>query len=322
MSPTSWNEDNINQLFSLPFFALIQQAYQCHQCHFSDQSIEFCTLSSIKTGACPEDCAYCPQSAHYQTGLKKEKLIALEEVVAQAKAAKAQGAQRFCMGAAWRNPPKKEFPQVLAMIRAVKALGLETCVTLGQLDAEQAQQLHEAGLDFYNHNLDSSPEFYQTIIHTRTYADRLNTLDHVAKSGIAICCGGILGMGETQTDRVKWLLALSQLPAVPRSIPINQLIPIAGTPLANAVPLDSFDLIKTIAVTRLIFPQTRIRLAAGREKMTDETQAWCFMAGANSIFIGEKLLTANNATLNHDQQLLQKLNLVGMLSQEVHTSCS
>lgn len=304
-----WNEQKCLDLLQQPFSELIQQAYTVHRQHFTAGDMEFCTLANIKTGACPEDCAYCPQSAHYNTGLKREKLMDLAAVVAAATDAKRNGAKRFCMGAAWRKPSQKDLPKVIAMIRAVKDLGLETCVTLGMLEAEDALALKESGLDFYNHNLDSSAEFYSAIIQTHTYEDRLNTLKHVTAAGINVCCGGILGMGETEIDRIKLLLTLYALPIAPKSIPINQLIPIPGTLLENTPPLDPFELIKMIALTRILFPQARIRLSAGRENMSDETQAWCFMAGANSIFIGDKLLTAKNPRLEHDNILLKTLNM-------------
>jgi biotin synthase len=309
MTYCRWNEQKCLDLLEQPFFELIHQAYTVHTQHFRAGDMEFCTLANIKTGACPEDCAYCPQSAHYNTGLKKEKLMDIASVVAAARGAKMNGAKRFCMGAAWRKPSQKDLPRVVAMIRAVKDLGLETCVTLGMLEAEDALLLKESGLDFYNHNVDSSAEFYSSIIQTHTYEDRLDTLKQVMAVGINVCSGGILGMGETRADRIKMLLTLYELAIAPKSIPINQLIPIPGTPLAEASPLDPFELIKIIALTRILFPETRIRLSAGRENMTDETQAWCFMAGANSIFIGDKLLTAKNPRLEHDRILLKKLNM-------------
>ena len=305
----SWNKASVARLFELPFFELLYKAHEVHRSHFDVRNMELCTLSSIKTGTCPEDCAYCPQSGHYTTEVKREKLIDLKAIIEQAKIAKENGAQRFCMGAAWRSPPKREFPQVLEMVKSVKALGLETCVTLGMLDQEQILQLREAGLDFYNHNLDTSPEFYKKIISTRTYQDRINTLKHIREAGINVCCGGILGMGESREDRIQLLLELYQLPEPPTSIPINKLIPIKGTPLENTKVIDSFEFVKTIAIARLIFPTSVIRLSAGRETMSDELQAWCFMAGANSIFYGDKLLTAKNPTQNHDIGLLRKLGL-------------
>lgn len=309
MNETVWTKKLIQALYEQAFFALVSQAYQCHIQHFEPGDMEFCVLCSIKTGACPEDCAYCPQSGHYKTGLEREKLLDLDWVLAQAKQAKANGAKRFCMGAAWKNPPKKDFPKVLTMIKAVKALGLETCVTLGMLDDQQAADLKAAGLDYYNHNLDTSPDYYRSIITTRTYQDRIDTLNRVAAASINVCCGGILGMGECREDRIDFLLALNALPSPPQSIPINQLIPIPGTPLENQTPVDEFEFIKTIAVTRIVFPTSMIRLSAGRENMSDTMQAWCFMAGANSIFIGDKLLTAKNPGQHRDIALLQRLNM-------------
>ncbi len=309
MSEILWTEEKVRDLYELPFFELINQAYECHMENFEPGDMEFCALCSIKTGACPEDCAYCPQSGHYNTGLKKENLLNIDDVLIQAKQAKAHGVKRFCMGAAWRRPPKKDFPKVLEMIQAVKALGLETCVTLGMLDTPQVAELKSAGLDYYNHNLDTSPDYYPSIISTRTYQDRIDTLTKVSGAGIHVCCGGILGMGEKRDDRVQFLLALKALSSSPQSIPINQLIPIPGTPLAKQNSLDSFEFIKTIAVTRILFPTSKIRLSAGRENMPDEMQAWCFMAGANSIFIGDKLFTAKNPSKNHDMDLLKRLGL-------------
>jgi len=309
MSQTQWTQEKVFDLFKQPFFNLVTQAYICHRTHFDVQDMEFCALLSIKTGSCPEDCAYCPQSGHYKTGIKKESLLDTEQVLSQAKQAKYSGAKRFCMGAAWRSPPRKDFSKVLDLIKAVKSLDLETCVTLGMLDQEQAYALKEAGLDYYNHNLDTSPAYYSQIITTRTYQDRLITISNVVDAGINVCCGGILGMGETRNDRIEFLLALLTLPSAPQSIPINQLIPIPGTPLENARTLDAFEFIRTIAVIRLLFPKSKIRLSAGREQMSKEMQAWCFMAGTNSIFIGEKLLTAKNPRQNQDIQLLEKLNI-------------
>jgi len=300
----------IVSLYEQPFIDLVYQAQSIHRTHFKTNAIERCTLLSIKTGACPEDCAYCPQSGHYNTGLKKEKLLPIADVIEKAKAAKALGAKRFCMGAAWRNPPDKDFPNILEMVRAVKALGLETCVTLGSLTPAQAEQLKSAGLDFYNHNLDTSENYYKEIITTRPYAERLQTLAHVEKAGLNTCCGGIIGMGETREDRAAFLQTLQQLEAPPTSIPINRLIPIAGTPLANTPKIDDIEFIKTIAITRILFPRSIIRLSAGREDMSELMQAWCFMAGANSIFYGDVLLTASNTTTNQDHVLFEKLGMV------------
>jgi biotin synthase len=309
MKKQDWCEEILNNHFEMRFFELIHKAYCCHKENHTDADIELCVLSSIKTGTCPEDCAYCPQSGHYKTGLKREKLISVNAVLLQAKSAKANGAKRLCMGAAWRSPPDKDFPQILEMIKAVKNEGLETCMTLGMLNISQAKALKLAGLDYYNHNLDTSPEYYSSIITTRTYSDRLQTLAFVADAGINVCCGGILGMGESRQDRIRLLMALKSLKKAPTSIPINQLIPIPGTPLANQEPIDSFEFIRFIAITRLMFPKSMIRLSAGRESMSDEMQAWCFMAGANSIFYGDKLLTASNSTTNSDKSLLKRLNL-------------
>lgn len=302
-----WDSERVTAHFEKPFFELINAAYTCHKFNFNIQEMEFCVLSNIKTGGCPENCAYCPQSAHYKTDLKNEKLLDLNLVLSQAKKAKASGANRFCMGAAWRAPPKKDFPKVLDMISEIKNLGLETCATLGMIELEQAKELKNAGLDFYNHNLDTSPDFYSSIITTRTYLDRLKTIKNIMEAGIRVCCGGILGMGESRKDRIEFLIALYELPSPPPSIPINQLMPITGTPLQNVKPIDPFEFIRTIAIARLMFPKAKIRLAAGREEMSDEMQAWCFMAGANSIFIGSKLLTAKNPNINHDMVLLKKL---------------
>lgn len=315
-----WTKEKLQELFELPFFELINQAYTQHKAHFDAQDMEFCTLSNIKTGNCPEDCAYCPQSGHYKTGLKAEKLLEIKKVVEQAQQAKNNGAKRFCMGAAWRNPSQKDFPVVLEMIKEVKNLGLETCVTLGMLDEHQAHALKVAGLDYYNHNLDTSPDYYSSIITTRTYQDRLETISHVMNAGINVCCGGILGMGESRNDRIDFLLALYTLPSAPQSIPINQLIAIPGTPLEHQKLLDSFEFIRTIAIARLMFPTSKIRLSAGRENMSDEMQAWCFMSGANSIFIGDKLLTAKNPDQHQDIQLLKKLNMRTPTLKENHVA--
>lgn len=312
-----WSQESIAKLFELPLFELIFKAYAVHRMNFEVTEMEFCTLSSIKTGTCPEDCSYCTQSGHYQTEVKREKLIDLEAVLEQAKAAKKGGAKRFCMGAAWRSPPQGDLPKVLKMIKAVKSLGLETCVTLGMLDKKQAEQLKEAGLDFYNHNLDTSPEFYKKIITTRTYQDRIDTLKNVKEAGINVCCGGILGMGETREDRISLLMQFYQLSDPPTSIPINRLIPMKGTPLENTKLLDPFEFIRTIAVVRLMFPHSMIRLSAGREEMSDEFQAWCFMAGANSIFSGDKLLTAKNPERGRDFDLLSRLGFKTPVSMAV-----
>lgn len=311
---------HITALYAMPFMDLLHQAHTVHRTHFTSNDMECCTLLSIKTGRCPEDCAYCPQSAHYNTGLRPEKQFDVGTVKEYAKTAKARGATRLCMGAAWRNPPKNDFPKVLELIKAVKQTGLEVCVTLGMLTEEQAQQLRAAGLDYYNHNLDTSPEYYQKIITTRTYEDRLKTLEHVRNAGMHTCCGGIVGMGETREDRVAFFLALLALPEPPQSIPINQLIPMPGTPLADTKPLDVFEFVKTIAVARILFPQSRVRLSAGRESLSAECQAWCFYAGANSIFLGDKLLTAINPSTEDDLKLLNTLGIPTTRPDEYHAS--
>jgi biotin synthase len=311
MQPTSWDRQSVEALYDLSFLELLYRAQTVHREHFKQNEIELCTLLSIKTGTCPEDCAYCPQSGHFKTGLQKEKLFDVEEVRKQAVQAKEAGASRFCMGAAWRNPPEKEFPKVLEMVKTVKSEGLEACVTLGMLTDQQALQLKEAGLDFYNHNLDTSPEYYEKIITTRTYDDRLTTLSHVRQAGINVCCGGIICMGETRADRIGLLLQLVNLPKPPDSVPINRLIPIKGTPLANTDKIDDFEFVRTIAVARILMPKSVIRLSAGREGMSDELQTLCFMAGANSIFFGDKLLTAANPEADDDMQLFKKLGIKG-----------
>lgn len=305
----NWDEVSVAEQFNLPFMELVYKAYGIFREHFDPTEMELCTLENIKTGGCPEDCGYCTQSAHFKTELQKEKLSSIEEIIELAKEAKKNGSHRFCMGAAWRSPPKKDLPVVIEMIKAVKALGLETCVTLGMLDKDQAHELKEAGLDFYNHNLDTSPEFYKKIITTRTYQDRLDTLENVREAGIKVCCGGIIGMGETREDRVQFLLQLAGLSHPPESITINRLIAMKGTPLAQAKPIENFEFIRTIAVARVMFPKSAIRLSAGRAAMSDEMQALCFMAGANSVFYGEKLLTANNASVEHDTEMFKKLGM-------------
>lgn len=304
-----WSRDEILALFALPFNDLMFQAQTVHRQHFDPNSIQISTLCSIKTGACPEDCAYCPQSARYDTGLEREKLMAVENVLAEARDAKTSGATRFCMGAAWRSPKQKDMAYVVEMVKGVKALGMETCMTLGMLNAAQAQTLADAGLDYYNHNLDTSAEFYGEIITTRTYQDRLNTLSHVREAGIKVCCGGIVGMGETVTDRAGLLMQLANLQEHPESVPINMLVRVAGTPLAEEAALDPFDFVRTIAVARIVMPRSHVRLSAGREDMNEQTQALALMAGANSIFYGEKLLTTPNPEASKDMQLLQRLGI-------------
>ncbi|MBI1954738.1 MAG: biotin synthase BioB [Proteobacteria bacterium] len=297
------------QTFNLPFLELIYKAQTTHKEHFNVNTIQISTLLSIKTGSCPENCSYCTQSAHHKTGLKKEPLMDLEDVIKAAKRAKEAGSTRFCMGAAWRGPHDKDLERVCDMIREVKKLGLETCVTLGLLKENQAEKLKEAGLDFYNHNIDTSKDYYDKIVTTHTFDDRLNTLNCVRKAGIKVCCGGILGLGETNEDRINMLVTLANLPVPPESIPINQLIRIPGTPLENENDVDSFDFVRTIALARIMMPTSYIRLSAGREQMSNELQALCFLAGANSIFYGEKLLTAHNPIPEQDNLLFQKLDL-------------
>jgi biotin synthase len=305
-----WTLAEVNALFELPFMDLLFMAQQVHRRFQSANTVQISTLLSIKTGACPEDCAYCPQSVRFDTGLETQELLELEDVAARARAAKAAGATRFCMGAAYRSPKAKELRKVLAMIREVKSLGMETCATLGMLTPEQAQELKDAGLDYYNHNLDTSPRYYRKIISTRVYQDRLDTLRAVRDAGMSVCCGGIVGMGEETLDRASLLHILATLPAHPQSVPINRLVKVAGTPLDNAPSLDPLDFVRTIAVARILMPQSHVRLSAGRGEMSDEMQALCFLAGANSIFYGEKLLTTGNPDTEHDQLLFRRLKIV------------
>lgn len=305
----NWSKEEVSQLFALPFNDLLFQAHSLHRQYFDPNAVQVSTLCSIKTGACPEDCAYCPQSARYDTGLERERLMAVQRVLDDAKAAKENGATRFCMGAAWRSPKQKDMAEVVAMVKGVKALGMETCMTLGMLSEAQAQELSAAGLDYYNHNLDTSPEFYGEIITTRTYEDRLTTLSHVRRAGMKVCSGGIVGMGEGEADRIGLLLQLANMPEHPESVPINMLVRVPGTPLADEAPLDPFDFIRTIAVARILMPASHVRLSAGREDMNDEMQALAFFAGANSIFYGEKLLTTANPEENKDQQLFARLGI-------------
>ena len=307
-----WRADELQALFALPFPELLHRAASVHREHFDPAEVQVSTLLSVKTGGCPEDCAYCPQSARYDTGLKAQKLLPVAEVVAQAQAAQAAGATRFCMGAAWRAPKDKDVAQVAQMVSAVKALGLETCATLGMLSDTQAGALKDAGLDYYNHNLDTAPEFYGEVIHTRQYQDRLDTLANVRQAGLKTCCGGIVGMGETRSQRAGLLQTLANLPEHPGSVPINRLVQVAGTPLHGTALLDPFEFVRTIAVARLLMPQSMVRLSAGRAEMSEELQALCFLAGANSIFYGEKLLTTGNPDVAADQALFEKLGLVPM----------
>jgi len=305
-----WTRAEIRALFALPFPDLMFEAARIHRMHFDPAEVQISTLLSIKTGGCPEDCAYCPQAARYDTGVKAEKLMAVEAVLAEACAAKASGASRFCMGAAWRSPKDRDVENVCAMVEGVKALGLETCATLGMLTPEQARRLKLSGLDYYNHNLDTSPEFYGEIITTRVYQDRLDTLGAVRDAGIHVCCGGIVGMGEASDDRAGLIVALASLPMHPESVPINMLVQVEGTPLAGGnKPLDPLEFVRTIAVARITMPKSVVRLSAGREDMSEETQALCFLAGANSIFYGPKLLTAPNPGRDRDMRLLDKLGL-------------
>lgn len=305
----TWTIEEITTLFNLPLHELMYQAQTVHRQHFPDHTIQLSTLMNIKVGGCPEDCHYCPQAARYHTGVTAKKLMDVAEVKQQACAAKSAGATRFCMGAAWRELKDRDVPAIVEMIKEINGLGLESCVTLGMLTEPQARALKEAGLHYYNHNLDTSPEFYQEIISTRNFSDRLETLQHVRDAGIKVCCGGILGMGESREDRIGLLQTLANLQPQPESVPINHLVPIPGTPLSDMPPLDSLEFIRTIAVARILMPTSRVRLSAGRTAMSDEVQTLCFLAGANSIFYGEKLLITENPEIEHDQQLLKRLGL-------------
>lgn len=304
-----WRVDSVAALFELPFNDLLFRAQQVHRANFDANTVQLSTLLSIKTGGCEEDCGYCPQSAHHDTGLKADKLMALDDVLAAAQAAKDHGATRFCMGAAWRSPKERHLEPVIEMVRGVKALGLETCVTLGMLEAEQAQRLADAGLDYYNHNLDSAPEFYDKIITTRTYQDRLDTLGHVRDAGLHVCCGGIVGMGESRLERAGLIAQLANLDPYPESVPINNLVQVEGTPLAGTEPLDPFEFVRTIAVARITMPKSMVRLSAGREQMDEALQSLCFLAGANSIFYGDRLLTTANPQAAKDRALLERLGM-------------
>ncbi|MBI2383063.1 MAG: biotin synthase BioB [Gammaproteobacteria bacterium] len=305
-----WRPDEVRALFALPFNDLLFRAHAVHRRHFAPNTVQLSTLLSIKTGACPEDCAYCPQSARYDTGLKSEPLMDLERVLEAAREAKANGATRFCMGAAWRAPKDRDLEAVGAMVREVKSLGLETCLTLGMLKPEQARRLAQAGLDYYNHNLDTSPEFYGRIVTTRCYEDRLDTLHSVREAGIKVCCGGIVGMGEARQDRAELLRTLANLPQHPESVPVNNLVQVEGTPLAGTDGLDPLEFVRAIAVARILMPKSYVRLSAGRTAMTDESQALCFFAGANSIFYGDKLLTTGNPQNDKDRALFARLGIV------------
>jgi len=304
-----WDLKEIESLFNLPFNDLLFKAHTIHRENFNPNEVQISTLLSIKTGACPEDCSYCSQSCRNDTGLERERLLELKEVVNAATEAKNNGATRFCMGAAWRNPTDKSLDKVIDMIKAVKGMGMETCVTLGMLEEEQAKKLKEVGLDYYNHNLDTSPEFYGTVITTRTYQDRLDTLEHVRDAGINVCSGGILGMGETRRDRARLLQELANLPKAPESVPINDLVQVKGTPLDGVDKLDPFEFIRNVAVARIIMPTSYVRLSAGRTEMNDEMQSLCFFAGANSMFYGDRLLTTDNPEESHDNLLFARLGI-------------
>lgn len=313
-----WTYEEALALYEKPFMDLLFEAQSIQRAHFPANKMQMSTLLSIKTGACPEDCNYCGQSGHFKTGIEKETLMPLDKVIESAQRAKASGASRFCMGAAWRNPPKKAMPEVLEMVKAVKALGMETCLTAGMLDENQAQDLKEAGLDFYNHNLDTSREYYPEVVTTRTYDDRLETLSKVRDAGMSVCCGGIMNLGESRDDRINLLLELANMAPYPESVPINKLVPMPGTPLANKNDLDQFDFIRTIALARIMMPKTYVRLSAGRNSMTDEMQTLCFLAGANSIFYGEKLLVTKLPETERDIKLLKKLGIEPLKLEDCH----
>ncbi|MDX2300782.1 MAG: biotin synthase BioB [Xanthomonadaceae bacterium] len=312
VSSGRWQREDILALFALPFNSLLHRAASVHRQHFDPTQVQVSTLLSVKTGGCPEDCAYCPQAARYDTGVQAHKLLSTEQVLERAQAAKAAGATRFCMGAAWRSPKDRDVAKVAQMVAAVKALGLETCATLGMLSGEQAQTLKGAGLDYYNHNIDTAPEFYGEVIHSREFQDRLDTLEQVRAAGMKTCCGGIVGMGESREQRAGLLQVLANMEPPPESVPINRLVQVPGTPLHGTVALDPFEFVRTIAVARIVMPQSMVRLSAGRQEMSDELQALCFLAGANSIFYGEKLLTTGNPDVAADQALFARLGLVPM----------
>jgi biotin synthase len=317
---TNWIRAEIAELFDLPFTELVFRAAEVHRANHAPGEVQLCTLLSIKTGGCPEDCGYCSQSAHAKSGLKAEKLMDVDAVLAAAAAARAAGSQRFCMGAAWREPKDRDMAKVCAMVEGVKAMGLETCMTLGMLSRGQARQLKDAGLDYYNHNIDTSPEHYGEIISTRTFQERLDTLEEVREAGISVCCGGIVGMGETREDRVGFIHALATLPRHPESVPINALVPVKGTVLGDMFAgermIDDIEFVRTVAVARITMPRSMVRLSAGRESMSESTQALCFLAGANSIFTGDKLLTTANAGDSADAAMLAKLGLKAMEAEE------
>ncbi|MHB1947630.1 MAG: biotin synthase BioB [Gammaproteobacteria bacterium] len=324
MTQHTWTVEDVLKIYDLPFNELLYQAQTTLRQHFPEGTMQLSTLLNIKDGGCPEDCSYCPQAARYHTGVKAKKLLNVEVVKQQAEAAKAAGATRFCMGAAWRELKDRDLPAITKLIQEVKGLGLESCVTLGMITDSQADALKEAGLDYYNHNVDTSEEFYGEIITTRTYDDRLQTLNRVRDAGIKVCSGGIVGMGETRADRAGMLVTLANLPTPPESVPINNLIPIPGTPLANKEPIDPFEFVRTVAIARIMFPKAHIRLSAGRTSMSDELQALCFLAGANSMHYGEKLLMTANPEIAKDQALLERLGIImeGMRECSQHTNKS
>ncbi len=304
-----WSVQAVQELLDRPFMDLLWQAQEVHRQHWPAGDIELATLLSVKTGGCAENCGYCPQSSHFDTGVQAQKLMAVDEVRAAAQAAKHAGATRFCMGAAWRAPKDRDIEKMSEMIRTVKGLGLQTCATLGMLQAHQARALRDAGLDYYNHNLDTAPEYYQDVVSTRSYQDRLDTLRHVRAAGVKVCCGGIVGMGEAPVHRAGLIAQLANLDPYPESVPINSLVPVPGTPLAGSAPVDSLDFVRVIAVARITMPRARVRLSAGREQLGEAVQALCFLAGANSIFYGEKLLVTGNPDVAADERLLAKLGL-------------
>jgi biotin synthase len=314
---TRWRVADVVALYDLPFNDLLFRAQQVHREHFDANTVQLSTLLSIKTGGCEEDCAYCPQSVHHDTGLKAEKLMEVDDVLAAARVAKQNGATRFCMGAAWRNPKDRHLEPIKDMIRGVKAMGLETCVTLGMLETHQAQSLRDAGLDYYNHNLDTSPEFYGQIISTRTYQDRLETLERVRDAGINVCCGGIVGMGESRRERAGLIAQLANMEPYPESVPINNLVQVEGTPLTGTEALDPFEFVRSIAVARITMPRAMVRLSAGREQMDEALQALCFLAGANSIFYGDQLLTTSNPQAEADRKLLERLGIRAEAAQQM-----
>ena len=304
-----WSQSEVLELFELPFNELLFRAHQVHRLYFNPREVQISTLLSIKTGACPEDCKYCPQSVRYDTGLERESVMDVEAVLEAAQAAKTGGASRFCMGAAWRSPKDRDLDKVIEMIKGVRAMGMETCVTLGMLKRQQAERLKQAGLDYYNHNLDTSPEYYKKVIQTRSYQDRLETLENVRSAGLNVCCGGIVGMGETRTDRAELIVQLANLPVHPQSVPVNNLVQVPGTPLEGVESIDPLEFVRTIAIARMVMPKSVVRLSAGRTEMNDEMQALCFFAGANSIFYGDKLLTTDNPEAARDMALLERLGM-------------